>query len=209
MPRHADPYLENRILNAAQVLWKRGGEKALTMRAVARAAGTNTPAVYRRFKDRRDLVRGLLLRIANRIREDFAAGETLEEMAEAYVDSALQKPHEYELFYTHARELSPPRGSGKPKPIRESRPNFRFVEQLLAKRLGGEAEDHTQLALAVWATLHGTTTLLLSKSIPDGHEEELRKACRAAIKTMLEGAGKFSGNNNGKPGRGKRQVQAG
>jgi AcrR family transcriptional regulator len=204
MPRHADPDLENRILNAAQVLWKRGGEKALTMRAVARAAGTNTPAVYRRFKDRRDLVRGLLLRIANRIREDFAAGETLEEMAEAYVDSALQKPHEYELFYTHARELSPPRGSGKPKPIRESRPNFRFVEQLLAKRLGGEAEDHTQLALAVWATLHGTTTLLLSKSIPDGHEEELRKACRAAIKTMLEGAGKFSGNNNGKPGRGKR-----
>ena len=209
MPRHADPDLENRILNAAQVLWKRGGEKALTMRAVARAAGTNTPAVYRRFKDRRDLVRGLLLRIANRIREDFAAGETLEEMAEAYVDSALQKPHEYELFYTHARELSPPRCSGKPKPIRESRPNFRFVEQLLAKRLGGEAEDHTQLALAVWATLHGTTTLLLSKSIPDGHEEELRKACRAAIKTMLEGAGKFSGNNNGKPGRGKRQVQAG
>ena len=206
MPRHADPELENRVLNAAQMLWKRGGEKALTMRAVARAAGTNTPAVYRRFKDRRDLVRGLLLRIANRIREDFAAGETLEEMAEAYVDSALQKPHEYELFYTHARELSPPRGSGKPKPIRESRPNFRFVEQLLAKRLGGEAEDHTQLALAVWATLHGTTTLLLSKSIPDGHEEELRKACRAAMKTMLEGAGKFTGNHNGKPGRGKRQT---
>ena len=208
MPRHADPDLENRILNAAQVLWKRGGEKALTMRAVARAAGTNTPAVYRRFKDRRDLVRGLLLRIANRIREDFAAGETLEEMAEAYVDSALQKPHEYELFYTHARELSPPRGSGKPKPIRESRPNFRFVEQLLAKRLGGAAEDHTQLALAVWATLHGTTTLLLSKSIPDGHEEELRKACRAAIKTMLGGVGKFTGNHHGKGGRGKRQAPA-
>jgi AcrR family transcriptional regulator len=209
MPRHPDPDLENRVLNAAQVLWKRGGEKALTMRAVARAAGTNTPAVYRRFKDRRDLVRGLLMRIAGRIREDFEAGETLEEMAEAYVDSALQKPHEYELFYTHARELSPPRGSGKPKPIRESRPNFRFVEQLLAKRLGGEPENYTQLALAVWATLHGTTTLLLSKSIPDGHEEELRKACRAAIKTMLEGAGKFTGNHSGKPGRRKRQTQAG
>ena len=104
------------------------------MRAVARAAGTNTPAVYRRFKDRRDLVRGLLLRIAHRIREDFAAGETLEQMAEAYVDSALRMPHEYELFYTHSRELTPPRGSGKPRPIRESRPNFRFMEQLLANR---------------------------------------------------------------------------
>src|ERR1700694_1743627 len=108
MPRQPDPNLEDRILNAAQALWKRGGDKALTMRAVARAAGTNTPAVYRRVKDRHDLVRGLLLRIAARIREDFAAGETLEEMAEAYVNSALRLPHEYELFYSHARELSPP-----------------------------------------------------------------------------------------------------
>ena len=50
MPRHADPELENRVLNAAQMLWKRGGEKALTMRAVARAAGTyagGVPAIQR------------------------------------------------------------------------------------------------------------------------------------------------------------------
>jgi AcrR family transcriptional regulator len=200
MPRHPDPDLENRILNAAQALWKRGGEKALTMRAVARAAGTNTPAVYRRFKDRRDLVRGLLLRIANRIREDFSTGSTLEEVAEAYVDSALRMPHEYELFYTHSRQLSPPRGSGKPRPIRESRPNFRFVEQLLAKRMGGSPEDQTQLALAIWAILHGTTTLLLSRSIPDGHEEELRVACRAAVKTLLQGSSGFSEKSSRKRG---------
>jgi AcrR family transcriptional regulator len=146
MPRQPDPDLEERILSAAHALWKRGGEKSLTMRAVARAARTNTPAVYRRFKDRRDLVRGLLLRIAARIRKDFEGGTTLEEMAEAYVDSALRQPHEYELFYSHARELSPPRGKGKPRPIRESRPNFAYVETLLAKRLGGAPEDYTQLA---------------------------------------------------------------
>ena len=201
MPRHPNPDLENRILNAAQALWKRGGEKALTMRAVARAAGTNTPAVYRRFKDRRDLVRGLLLRIANRIREDFSTGSTLEEVAEAYVDSALRMPHEYELFYTHSRQLSPPRGSGKLRPIRESRPNFRFVEQLLAKRRGGSPEDQTQLALAIWAILHGTTTLLLSRSIPDGHEEELRVACRAAVKTLLQGSSGFSEKSSRKRGQ--------
>ena len=113
-------------------------------------------------------------------------------MAEAYVDSALQQPHDYELFYTHARQLSPRKGSGKPRPIRESRPNFAFVEERLAHRLGGSPEDHTQLALAVWATLHGTTMLLLSKAIPEGHEEELRSACRSAVKAMIEGAGKFS-----------------
>jgi AcrR family transcriptional regulator len=192
MPRQPDPDLEGRILKAAQVLWKRGGEKSLTMRAVARAAGTNTPAVYRRFRNRQALVRGLLRRIATRIREEFGASTTVEGMAEAYVNSALRDPHEYELFYTHSRWLSPPKGSGRLRPIRESRPNFGFVEQQLAERLGGQPEDHTQLALALWATLHGTTTLLLSKSIPEGHEEELRSSCRAAVKALLDGAAGFS-----------------
>jgi AcrR family transcriptional regulator len=185
MPRQPDPDLEGRILHAADVLWRRGGERTLTMRAVARAAGTNTPAVYRRFKDRQDLVRGLLLRIAARIRERFSEGETLEEMAEAYVEYGLRMPHEYELFYTHARLLSPSKGREEPRPIRESRPNFAFTEQLLAQQLGGRPEDHTQRALELWALLHGTTMLLLTKSIPEGHEDELRAACRAAVKKLI------------------------
>jgi len=158
------------------------------MRAVARAAKTNTPAVYRRFKNRQALVRGILLRIAKRIREHFQEGETLEDMAEAYVEYALKLPNEYRLFYTHAHELSPAKGPGRPRPIRESRQNFALVEQLLAKHLGGAPEDHTQLALAIWATLHGTSTLLVSKAIPEGHEEQLRAACRSAIKTLLADA---------------------
>jgi len=198
MPRQPDPDLEDRILKAAQALWRRGGDKALTLRAVARAAGTNTPAVYRRFKDRRDLVRGLLLRIVSRIRRTFDANETIEEIAESYVDLALQDPHEYELFYAHGHELSPPKGRGHPRPIRESRPNFAFVEAQLAKRLGGSAEDHTHLALALWALMHGNTMLLLSKSIPAGHEEELRSACRSAVVALLEGAGRFSAKSDGK-----------
>src|SRR5271166_2436098 len=191
MPRQPDPDLEERILKAAQRLWKRGGDKALTLRAVARTAGTNTPAVYRRFKNRRALVRGLLMHTVSRIGRSFSSLETLEEIAETYVESALADPHEYELFYNYGRELSPPRGSGRPKPIRESRPNFALVERRLAERLGGSVEDHTQLALALWALMHGNTMLLLSKSIPEGHEEELRSACRAAVKSLLEGAGKF------------------
>jgi|SRR5580692_7742126 len=188
MPRHPDPDLEERVLRAADTLWKRGGEKALTMRAVAQAAGTNTPAVYRRFKDREDLIRGLLLRIAKRIRQQFEQGETMEQMAEAYVDCAIQMANEYELFYTHSRLMSPKKGRGAPRPIRESRPNFAFTEQLLAKRLGGSLDDHTQTALTLWGLLHGTSMLILSKSIPDGHEEALRAACRAGVKAVLENA---------------------
>src|SRR6202035_6039893 len=96
MPRQPDPNLEDRILNAAQALWKRGGDKSLTMRAVARAAGANTPAVYRRFKDRRDLVRGLLLRTVARLRRHFEAGENVGGMAEAYVEEAVGGPEDDE-----------------------------------------------------------------------------------------------------------------
>jgi AcrR family transcriptional regulator len=198
MPRHPDPDLEDRILNAAQSLWKRGGEKSLTMRAVARAAGTNTPAVYRRFRDRRDLVRGLLLRTVARMRRTFEAGENVEAMAEAYVEEALRLPHEYELFYTYGHEMLPTRASERARPIRESRPNFAFVEVELAKRLGGSPEDHTRLALALWAMLHGTATLLLSKSIPEEHAAELRAACRAAVSTLLQGTAQFSEKRDGK-----------
>jgi AcrR family transcriptional regulator len=191
MPRQPDPDLEDRILSAAHTLWKRGGEKALTMRAVSRAARTNTPALYRRFKDREHLVRGLLRRTAARIRQDFESSKTIEEMAEAYVESAVRLPHEYELFYTHASALNHPRGPGPLKPIRASRPNFALLENLLAERLGGEPEDHTQLALAIWSTLHGVVMLLLSRAIPPGHEEELRSAGRSAVKALLDGAAKF------------------
>jgi AcrR family transcriptional regulator len=188
MPRQPDPGLEERILKAAHTLWKRGGNKALTMRAVARAAGTNTPSVYRRFESRQDLIRGLLRRIAAQIRTHFEAAQSIEEFAEAYVENAVRLPHEYELFYSEARWLSPPRGAGRPRPIRESRPNFALMEGILAKQLGGAAEEHTNLALAIWATLHGTATLLLWKAIPDGHGEELRSACREAVRALVKNA---------------------
>ena len=188
MPRHPDPDLEERVLKAADVLWKRGGERALTMRAVARAAGTNTPAVYRRFRNREALIRGLLYRIVGRLRQQFERGETIEQMAESYVEYALKMPNEYDLFYTHGGLMSPRKGRGAPRPIRESRPNFEFAEQLLAKRFGGTPDDHTQTALAMWAVLHGTSSLLLTNSIPEGHEEALREACRAGVKALLEAA---------------------
>jgi AcrR family transcriptional regulator len=156
------------------------------------AEARNTPAVYRRFNDRRDLLRALLLRTVARLRRRFEAGENLEAMAESYVEEALRLPHEYELFYTYGHELLPAKGSGRARPIRESRPNFAFIELELAKRLGGSPEEHTRLALALWATLHGTASLLLSQSIPEEHAAELRSACRAAVKTLLRGAASFS-----------------
>jgi AcrR family transcriptional regulator len=192
VPRHADKGLDERILNSAETLWRRGGETTLTMRAVATAAGTNTPAVYRRFKNREDLLRGMLRRITARLRDYLELGQTVREIAEAYLDYALRNPNEYRLFSEEVRFLDVPKRRGMKGRIRESRPNFAFAEQALAKELGGKPEDHTQLALQIWAISHGTAMMLLAKTIPEGHEEYLKDACRAGIAAMIEQAKKGS-----------------
>src|SRR6516164_9104387 len=57
MPRKPDPVLEQKIAAAALRLLDRGGEEAITLRAVAREAGTTTPTIYERFHDRDELIR--------------------------------------------------------------------------------------------------------------------------------------------------------
>jgi AcrR family transcriptional regulator len=186
MPRQPDPDLEERILRAADALWRRGGEKGLTMRAVARAAGTNTPAVYRRFKNREDLLKALLLRVVATVRQNLEAAQTIDGMAEGYMNYALQNPNEYQLFFSHIGVLDSKKRSAGPPPIRESRPNFGLVERRMAQQLGGEPEDYTDLALQFWCLLHGAAMLLLTRAIPRGHEEGLKTACRAAVKSLVQ-----------------------
>lgn len=184
MPRHPDPGLEERILNAALKLWRKGAEKTLTMRAVAKAAGTNTPAVYRRFKDRRDILHALMRRLQKDVAEVVRPCQSAEEACERYLEFALSHPHEYELFYEHAYQLpGPTRG-----PIREHRPTMALVEAKLAERLGGSPEDHARLALALWAMAHGTAMLLISKSIPAEHADELRSVFSSTIEGMVRSA---------------------
>ena len=60
MPRHIDPDLEGRVLEAARKLLHKSGDKGLSMRVVAQMAGTNTPALYRRFPNREALLKALV-----------------------------------------------------------------------------------------------------------------------------------------------------
>src|SRR5947199_9201632 len=98
MPRHSDPNLEGRIIGAARKLWHKGGEKALSMRAVAKAAGTNTPAVYRRFRTR-DQILGALVKSYQEERIWLVEpSRSLQEVAICYLDFALRRPRESQLI---------------------------------------------------------------------------------------------------------------
>jgi AcrR family transcriptional regulator len=188
MPRQADPDLEKRVLDAAQKLWRGGGDRTLSMRALARAARTNTPAIYRRFKDRKDILRALLLRARTKQVEAIQSARSLEEAIDLYIDFALRNPWEYELYYLQEHEQLRPAVSRSP----EIGPGFTWLQQQLADRLGGPPEAHASLALALWGLAHGTVMLLISKVVPPARAAELRTGCRDAIAVLLKRAGKNS-----------------
>jgi TetR/AcrR family transcriptional regulator, cholesterol catabolism regulator len=69
MPPHADQLLQERILKTAQRLWRTRGESGLTLRAVAREAGTTTPTVYKRFRNKQALRKALAERVRLQLNE--------------------------------------------------------------------------------------------------------------------------------------------
>src|SRR5439155_11518067 len=98
MPRHVDPEVEGRILEAARKLWHKGGEKALSMRAVAKAARTNTPAVYRRFRNREGILRVMVQLYQQELLRVVEPCRSMQEVAQRYLDFALRHPREYQLI---------------------------------------------------------------------------------------------------------------
>jgi len=186
VPRLPDPDLEGKILNAAHKLWKKGGEKALTLRAVARAAGTNTPSVYRRFRDRDDILRGVLHRIRLEIAAAIESAASAEESCERYLDYALRHPHEYELFYRHNYDLHySPRSSRAgvrpvPQPARDA------MRRKLTEKLGESQADLECLLMALWMVAHGAAMLLIGKLILPRQEKEARAVFTKAVAAVLQ-----------------------
>jgi AcrR family transcriptional regulator len=188
VPRRPDPDLEGKILDAAQKLWKKGGEKALTMRAVAKAAGTNTPSVYRRFRDRDDILRGLLQRIRLEIAAHLEGISSPEEGCERYLEYALSHPREYELFFQKEYELFHSarsiRAGVKPvvRPVRD------IMRRRVAEKLGGSPGNHEGVVIALRMLVHGAAMLLIAKSILPEDAREARTVLTASVTALLQAA---------------------
>src|ERR1700740_1813641 len=105
MPPHADQLLQERILKTAHKLWRTRGEAGLTRRAVAREAGTSTPTVYKRFRNKEALRRALAERIRLQLNEYLFAASFLEGVCRGYLVFAEEHPHEYRLLWDSWRDL--------------------------------------------------------------------------------------------------------
>lgn len=174
MPRQPDPYVEARILDAAQHLVHKGGENALSMRKVAAAAGTNTPALYRRFRNKKEILRALTRRNQQTLFQVLEPCRSLMELADSALEFALTHPREYQLLT-----------SGLTSKVTDERPNIEFAMQRSAQWLGGQPKDHMRLVLALFALLHGTAMLLSSKGLNEEYETGMRRAYKSAAECLI------------------------
>jgi len=177
MPRQLDPLLEGRILQAARKLFLKGGEQSLSMRSLARLAHTNTPAVYRRFRNRKAILHALLKRYQQDLHGVLQPCHSPQEVCQAILEFALARPREYQLAYSDWFFR-----------FSEPRPNFEYLKRRFAEWLGGSPEDRSSLALGLWAQIHGTAMLLISKAVPVKDQAELRSVFTASVELLVRNA---------------------
>jgi AcrR family transcriptional regulator len=186
MPKKPDSQLENRILNVAHKLWVERGERALTMRAVARGAATTTPTLYGRFRDKADLMFALQARAQQHLFEAIKPARSITEACRIAIDFTVTNGHEYELVGKDwAARLS----------RRDPTPSFDLIKACLADQFGGAPDDHLQLALSLVMLYHGASTLLLGEGIQPQTAGAIKEACVAAVDSLLASASKSKSTN--------------
>lgn len=173
---HGD--LRRALLDAALELLRQDGLEALTLRAVARAAGVSQTAPYRHFADRASLLAGvaedgfrrLHARLVRAASAPTSPGSTersgLQRLALEYLCFAVEHPAEYRLMF--GDELAGRAPGALPATFTESRESVlallrRGIERLQEMGLVRQGEP-SAMALSAWALVHGLAMLTL-----DGH----------------------------------------
>ncbi|MWK38972.1 TetR family transcriptional regulator [Actinomadura sp. J1-007] len=162
--------LREEILRTAEALLVEAGtEDALTLRAVARAAGVTTPSVYLHFAGKEALVAAVCLRVwdeLDRRMERARAGEAdplraLGACGHAYVRFALDHPVQYRVLLMRPAE---PEGAAIASTACFGHMTDTVTACVEAGFLRG---DPRTLALGLWTAVHGCVSLLITQpSLP-------------------------------------------
>lgn len=186
-----------RILASARALYLEGGMQAVTMRGVAERVGVTATALYRHFDNKEDLLTELIgqafMTFGSYLHRSLGGKTPMDRFmrsAESYLDFALEQREIYRTIF-----MSP-----VPKP--EDRPDFekqkrRFdpasTFQFLIDRIrecvdSGDLgkDDPEQVAITVWAHVHGLVSLQICGSL-DLPDEQFREVYRQSVKRVIAG----------------------
>jgi len=177
MPPIPDRNLEQRIVNAALRLCRARGEKGLTLRAVARAAGTTTPTVYKRFRNKEALRIALARHVRQELLDEVFASSRLEEVYRRYLRFGEERPKEYGLMAAVWSEVFSAEEAERPGEV--------WFRERLAERFGGSPEEYTRAYYAFLLLCHGTASVI--NMAPDKSvRERLRENCIAIGDALMQ-----------------------
>jgi AcrR family transcriptional regulator len=180
MPRTADQFLEVRIINAARRLWSAHGARSLTLRSVARAAGTTTTTVYKRFRNKDALLLALAENIRARITARTTSAPSIELAYRRFLHFAERHPHEYKLLWGPA--WPDVLGPGRPRPIKT------WLLDKFADRFGGRPDQYVRAYYALFLLVHGTANLL-TVTRSRRSKAEMRDNCLAICDALVANIG--------------------
>lgn len=167
MPRKADPTLEKTITDAALRLLDQGGLHAITMRAVAARAGTTTPTLYERFKDRDALLRALTDVHRDRLAATLEPEDSLEGTGRKFLGYCRQHPNAIELLVQRITENLK---SDRKGPVYDS------VRRNLVKLHGFSAREAEETTMATSSLIAGTALLVNRMGSGTANAKELERA---------------------------------
>jgi AcrR family transcriptional regulator len=185
--------LRTAVLDAARQLLVREGYRDLSMRDVANAVGCSVSSIYLYFTGKDALVHTLMdegfERWYKRMREiadgDGTPRDKLEAIARAYVEFGLANREFYEIMYMFHSD----RMARYPKELfRRARRNIDLMAELVeayAPESAPSANDARVLATALWATLHGVVSTIISDRL-DRRIDQARYV-EGAIRFALSG----------------------
>jgi AcrR family transcriptional regulator len=173
-PRDVD--LRTAVLDAARQQLVREGYRDLSMRDVANAVGCSVSSIYLYFAGKDELVHTLMdegfERWYRRQRElidaDGSPQARLEAVCRAYVEFGLANPEFYEIMYMFHSD----RMARYPKELfRRARRNLELMAELIvayAPEAVPTPDDARIRATALWATLHGIVSTVVSDRLDRG-----------------------------------------
>jgi AcrR family transcriptional regulator len=176
MPKTPDPELETRIVAAAVRLLDGGGEQAITMRSVAAEAGTTTPTLYERFRDRDALMRRVVEEATRQLLDELAPLRSVEQMFEAYLRFNGARPLRFDLT---ANTFGTRLVGGEKMPV------FDLAKSRIGEQLGIKAAKCQDVSLAVVSLLFGTMRGMIAAGIDTHQAKELKRTSLSALRILL------------------------
>ena len=173
-PRGQGELLHAEILDATErlLISSGGDEAAVSIRAVADAVGVTPPSIYLHFADKNELMFAVCERHfaeLDRVLQEAAAGspdplESLRLRGRAYVRFGIEHPGPYRILFMSKPAVAPEWWTHER--VQESASFMHLLEAIQACIDAGAIApgDPIKISVAVWAAVHGVTSLLISKS---------------------------------------------